>query len=256
VTIPTWAGPAVSPLWGIGDQLAMQIASGADWSIPFRVFGTDRVTPLNVTDPVIEMRRDRTSNSQLLAHFDATGDSPGVIIINGPGDWTLAMSAEATSALPSGRGFWDCFGTVAGHLTPVASGIVVVSPRVTASTGSGSPVPVPGPPPAQAPVTVEAEPAVINLRFVGGDDYPLDLTLAEDGLPADLSAHTASAQVTTSTRAHLADFEVRGIDANVIHLFLPAALTATLPASCAWRCHLAGPEGTITIATGTVSVTP
>ena len=155
MTIPTWAGPAVSPLWGVGGQLTLEIATGADWNTPFAVFAADGVSPLPVTNPVLEMRRDRVSTSQLIAHLDTSGQAQGRITMYGDQGhpWMLSMSAAQTSLLPTGRGFWDCFGTVNGALIPIASGVVVIKPRVTGDTGNtGMPIPTP-PAPTEEVVT-------------------------------------------------------------------------------------------------------
>ena len=141
MTIPTWAGSAVSPLWGIGGQLTLESPTGADWSTPFAVFAADGVTPLSVANPVLEMRRDRVMTSQLLAHFDTGGQAQGLITVVDVGSWILSMTADQTSALPTGRGFWDCFGMVNGSLTPIASGVVVIRPRVTGDTDASIPTP-------------------------------------------------------------------------------------------------------------------
>lgn len=255
MTIPTWAGPAISPLWGIGDQLSLDIASGADWDVPFKVFAADGVTPLDVADPVLEMRRDRSASAQLMAHFDTTGTSTGLITVVGTGSWVLSMTAEATSAMPTGRGFWDCFGQVGGQLTAIASGIVVVRPKVTASTGSGAPALPPTPQPGPPPVTVAAAPTAVNISFPRGDDYHLDLTLAEDGAPMDLTGAVVTAWCQTSTGQRLADFEVT-LDTNIARLHLDDTATAALPPSCHWECRLTrGGDEVSTIAAGTVTVT-
>lgn len=253
MTVPDWAGPAYSPLWGAGDALQLNIPGGADWSVPFRVFDTDGVSPLAVDAPVLEMRRDRAVDSQLVAHFDTTGLAQGLITVQGPGDWILSMGSAQTSQLPTGRGFWDCFGSVAGVLTPIASGIVTVRPRVTASPGSGLPIPPTQLPPPPQPVTVEAKPTPINIAFPAGDDYYLDLTLSDEGAPVDLTGASAEAWVRLGTQV-LAHFAVT-IEDNVLHLHLDDAETAVLPVHCEWECQLTRGGDLSTIASGMVSVT-
>ena len=215
------------------------------------MFAADGVTPLAVDNPVLEMRRDRVSTSQFLAHLDTSGTSNGLITIVKTGSWVLSMTADQTSVLPSGRGFWDCFGKVNGALTPIASGVVVIRPRVTGDTGS----PIPPVEPPEPPVEVVDEPTVIDISFPAGDDYRLDLTLAEDGVPMDLTNAVVDAYVsTTGGYQRLTDFAVTHT-ANVLHLSLTDTQTAALPRSCEWKCKLTFGTDTNTIAKGTVTVT-
>ena len=217
MSVPAWSEYAVSPLWGVGSALIMSISSGADWSVPFYAFQVDGATPLDLQNPVIEMRRDKSTGAQLMAHLDT---SAGITEV-GVGSFVLAMDAEQTAAMPSGRGFWDCFGQVNGQTVAVASGVVVVSPRVTAS-----PVPFTPPEPPPPPITVDTTPQVIDLAFPAGDDFHLALGLidTDDGQAADLSQATVDAAVTTSTGTVLAPF-VSSINGDMLNLTLPAAAT-------------------------------
>jgi len=250
VSVPVFSGYAVSPLWGVGDALTMSIVSGADFSVPFLVFEVDGVTPVEVANPVLEMRRDKSTNAQLMAHFDTHGDGGGLITITGVGVMTLSMDATHTAALPSGRGFWDCFGEVDGQVTLIASGVVVVTPRVTAAT-----VPwVPSTPPTP-PIVVDTNPTTIDIAFPAGDDFHLAIALTDEhGNPADLSAATVNAAVTTSTGTVLATF-TSTIDASTINLTLAASATYGLPAGARWYCKVTTPaDGTETVAAGAVAV--
>jgi hypothetical protein len=238
-------------------QLAMSIACGAAFTEPFWVYRSDAVTPLPVDEPVIEMRRDTNPDSQLLARLDVTGTADGLIQIIAVGQWLLHLAASVTALMPSGRGFWDCFGLVDGDTAKIASGVLTVTPRVTA----WPPLPAgeipPGPPePTEPPQTVEAEPAIVNIRFRGGDDYFLDLTLTDQdtGAPADLSGDMVAADVFHGGQ-QLGVFTVLSVNVNVIHLMLDHTITVTLPPVCRWECRLSLPEGIVTIAVGDVTVT-
>lgn len=107
------------------------IQSGSDWSQPLTVTASDGVSPLAVTNLVMEMRRDKTYMSQMLAHLDETGQADGTITTLGVGTYKLSLSAAFTASMPWGRGFWDVFGLVAGERVQVASGVLNVRPRVT-----------------------------------------------------------------------------------------------------------------------------
>lgn len=111
------------------DPLVIQ--SGADWVAPMTV-ADSAANPLAVTNPVLEMRRDLNPLGLLLARLDTTGTADGTITILSTGHWTLAIPAAKTLLMPRGRGFWDVFGAVNGQQTLIASGIVVVRPRVNA----------------------------------------------------------------------------------------------------------------------------
>lgn len=110
--------------------IELVIQSGTDWSRPLSVT-SDGVHPLTVTNLVMEMRRDKNPNAQLLARLDQTGSADGLISVLSPGNYTLSLSAAKTSTMPWGRGFWDIFGDVAGKRVLVESGVVMVRPRAT-----------------------------------------------------------------------------------------------------------------------------
>ena len=102
-------------------------------------------------------------------------------------------------------------------------------------------------------VVVSALPTPIDLALYAGDDFRLDLNVADCyGQPADLTGLVATATIRT-TRADtdvLAEFTAT-IEANVVHLHLAGADTATLPTPAVWDAQLAGADVT-TLATGTI----
>jgi hypothetical protein len=234
----------------VSQPLELTVQSGADWTTTMAVYSYDGITPLAVDDPVLEMRRDRTPNSQLLAHLDSSGQADGTIVIGTDLVWHLSMSAATTAQIPTGRGFWDAFGTVSGQQLLIASGVVLVQPRVTGTTTSYVP-PTPPPP----PIVVDTQPTEVDLVFPAGDDLYLDLALTEDdGSPADLSSSSATAVVTTSTGQVLASFDTSITD-NIVHLHLAAADTQDLPASARWKCTVTAPDEVETVAAGSVRAT-
>ena len=102
--------------------------------------------------------------------------------------------------------------------------------------------------------TISALPTPIDLALYAGDDFRLDLAINDAyGQPVDLTGYTATAQIrTTRTDTDiLAEFTAT-IEANVIHLHLAGADTATLDTPAVWDVQLAGDDVT-TLATGKVT---
>lgn len=104
-------------------------------------------------------------------------------------------------------------------------------------------------------------PTQVDLVLYQGDDTYLDVVVTDpvSGAPADLTGHTAQAQIrlTPDATEVLADF-VATIEAHVIHLHLPHDQAEQLPAGCAaWDLQTTGPAGEITtLAYGGCRVTP
>jgi hypothetical protein len=250
----------------VGDQVPLEIPTGADWSNAFGVLASDG-TPLVVTDPVLEMRRDRTSHSQILAHFDASGTSNGLITILEPGRWVLSMTADQTSLLPTGRGFWDCFGKVNGALTPITSGIVVIRPRVTSDTGS----PILPRPPGSGGDEVVTFPTGSEPSLDGVSDGTLWIEYSPDTpsfslfsvFPDPIDAATDTPVTVTGTGLNTVTLaQVVGTMGGEVQNTQPAPLTEQGPTELgfvvpaqepfsqnpfyAWTLELTGPNGVIT----------
>lgn len=105
---------------------------------------------------------------------------------------------------------------------------------------------------------VERLPVPVNLAIYRGDDvgFTLVVTTSPDYSPYDLTGGTVRAQVRTATvpRAVAGEFTVE-IDGNNVSLRLPAAVTATLPATGVWDCELTLDGWVTTLTAGTVTVT-
>ena len=103
------------------------------------------------------------------------------------------------------------------------------------------------------PVVISALPLAVNLNLYQGDDFFLNLTVMNGGVPADLSHSVATATIlATSTSV---DFTCT-IVSNVIQLHLPSAISETLLAgSGRWDCEITTNGIVQTLAAGTVKVT-
>ena len=102
--------------------------------------------------------------------------------------------------------------------------------------------------------TISALPELIDLALYAGDDFRLDLAVADHyGQPVDLTGYTATATVRATRDAAdtLAEFTAT-IEGNVVHLHLAGADTATLTTPAVWDAQLAGDDVT-TLATGRVA---
>jgi len=106
------------------------IQTGADWGWNLHIT-TSLGAPLVASNLEMEMRRDRSSLSQLLTRLDMSGTAPGLISPAGPGMWSLTLPDEVTTQIPTGRGFWDLFGVISGRRLEIAAGAVEVRPHVT-----------------------------------------------------------------------------------------------------------------------------
>jgi hypothetical protein len=111
---------------------------------------------------------------------------------------------------------------------------------------------------ASAPQTVTALPEVVNLEFYQGDDFYLDVTVNDgSGSPAVLTGSSPRAEIHAAPGdpVPLATFTIT-IDAapGLLHLHLPAAESADVPATAVWDLQLSAPDVT-TLAAGTVACT-
>jgi hypothetical protein len=114
----------------VSNLQALELQTGADWGWSLLVKNSAG-TPLAITDPVMEMRRDLTYRSQRLARLDTTGQADGLITPADGGWWSLYLSSTVTSLMPPGRGFWDIFATLEGRVTRLAAGAINLRARVT-----------------------------------------------------------------------------------------------------------------------------
>jgi hypothetical protein len=104
--------------------------------------------------------------------------------------------------------------------------------------------------------TISALPAAVDLAVYAGDDFRFDVTVLDgDGLPADLTGMTASAQIrpTRDSDITLADFDAT-IEGNVIHLHLDHDQSIKLTPRSVWDVQIAGSDIT-TLAGGNVTTT-
>lgn len=108
----------------------LEIPSGQDWGVPITVALAG--APVEMTTPVMEMRRDLNYRSQLLAHLDTTGHADGTLTRISLGNWTASLPRAFTASMPPGRGFWQIFGFVNSRWISIDSGVLEILPRVVA----------------------------------------------------------------------------------------------------------------------------
>lgn len=106
----------------------LTIQTGASWRYQLPVPVTLGSPPVA---PVMEIRRDLSPNSQRLARLDITSGADGTIQIVNPGLLQLMLPSSVTTALPTGRGFWDVFAMINGQLQQLDFGTVEIQPHVT-----------------------------------------------------------------------------------------------------------------------------
>lgn len=109
------------------------LKTGPDWGWLITVNRLGQ--PFDFELPVMEIRRDVTESSPLIARLDTTGSADGTITVLGPGRLGLYLDHVFTSSLSTGRGFWDIFAMADGRLVPVASGAIEIEPHVTSYAG-------------------------------------------------------------------------------------------------------------------------
>jgi len=108
------------------------------------------------------------------------------------------------------------------------------------------------------PVTVTVLPAVVNLVIYGGDHFMMRLTVSRpDGEPLDLAGSEPYAEI----RRTPTDLEVAGAftalaDGGSLLLYLDGKTTRLLPSNAMWDVNVMSEGRQVTLARGTVSVTP
>lgn len=110
------------------------IQSGSDWGWTVTINSTSGLPEL--VAPVMEIRRDVISASQLLARLDTSGNADGTIDVLGSGRLRMRLTHQVTANIPYGRGFWDIFCMISGQVTKVASGAVDILPHVSIYVGA------------------------------------------------------------------------------------------------------------------------
>lgn len=104
--------------------------------------------------------------------------------------------------------------------------------------------------------TIEWLPRVVNLALMQGDDFWLDIVLADaDGMPVDLTGVTAMAQIRSAptNETVMAEFDAT-TEADTVHLHLTHAESSKLSlANSVWDCQIESNGIVLTVCAGTVA---
>jgi hypothetical protein len=107
---------------------------------------------------------------------------------------------------------------------------------------------------------VGALPASVDLVTYAGDDFWINLRVFSSlGDPVDLTPFTHRAQIRTAPQSAsvLGEFDITQPDPQTLKLHLPSAVSAMLPALCAWDVQISDDTDTVmTLATGALQVAP
>lgn len=118
----------------MSDLEPLILKTGPDWGWSINIHWLGQ--PFEFSQPVMEIRRDVSPNSALIARLDTTGAADGLIVMLAPGRVGLYLDSAFTSSLSTGRAFWDMFALVAGRLTPlITQGAIEIEPHVTNYAG-------------------------------------------------------------------------------------------------------------------------
>ena len=113
-------------------SLSLNIVTGTDWAV--QISWNDATgKPILFSEPRMDIRQEYDPNGSVIARLDDTGNLDGLITIPQAGTLLLEMSAQTTTGLITGHGFWDLFVTVNGARVRLVFGTVDISPHVTVS---------------------------------------------------------------------------------------------------------------------------
>jgi len=107
-----------------------------------------------------------------------------------------------------------------------------------------------------APINIDALPQTINMKLYIGDDFFMELPVADkDGNPVDLAGYVAASQVRTNANAvdiaATIDCEI-DVPQSTVYVHLRSSEAMGLPGSGVWDLQIDGPR-LLTLAAGTVT---
>jgi len=109
------------------------------------------------------------------------------------------------------------------------------------------------------PQVISSLPAAVDLELYAGDDFVLLLEVfSADDEPLYLDESLIESQIReTPESGTVAGQFTASAEGNTITLHLPGAVSAQLPASCAWDVQMTASDGWVTtLAAGDITMTP